>query len=151
MQRCDTVDGVAADCREVRHADVAMSVLADDRHPAQQVAVTGESGRHLDEEFLIDLVDDLGVPGQRFGEHLQRPRLQRLGQQGVVGVADGGNRDFPGRLPLQAALVDKQTHQLGDSDRRMGVVELHGESLWQLSDRGLGQVVHDVQDVLQRT
>jgi hypothetical protein len=138
VQGCDTVDGVAADGRQVRHPDVLIAVLADDRHPAEPVAVAGEPGAHLVEEPVIDFVDDLKVAGQRLGEHLQRPGLQRLRQQGVVGVAEGRDRDFPGFVPVQLALVGEQPHQLGDRDRRMGVVELQGEPLGKFAHGEIG-------------
>ena len=55
--------------------------------------------------------------------------LQRLGQQGVVGVGEGRAGDLPGLVPVHAVLVDQQAHQLGHGDRRVGVVELDGELL----------------------
>ncbi len=134
VQRGDTVDGVAADRGQVRHPNVLAAVLADQRHPADALLVAGEPGAHLVEEPPVDLVDDLEVAGQRLGEHLQRPLLQRLGQQGVVGVAERRHGDVPGLVPAQVPLVDQQPHQLGDPDRRMGVVELQRESLGELLD-----------------
>jgi hypothetical protein len=74
--------------------------------------------------MLVDPHDDLEVTGQRLPEHRQRPGFQRLRQQGVVGVAEGGHRDFPGLVPGQVVLVDQEPHQLGDGDGRVGVVEL---------------------------
>src|SRR5271163_1078665 len=150
VQRRDTVDGVAADGRQVGHPDLLAAVLADQRHPADTVLVIGEPGAHLVEEPAVDLIDDLEVAGQRLGEHLQRPGLQRLGQQGVVGIAERRDRDVPGLVPVQVALVDQQPHELGDRDRRMCVVELQGEPLGEFLDARVGEVVHDVQHVLQR-
>jgi hypothetical protein len=47
------------------------------------------------------------------------------------------------------ALVDEEPHQLGDRDRRMGVVELQRKSLRKFLDAGVGEIVHDVQHMLQ--
>ncbi|CPZ67689.1 Uncharacterised protein [Mycobacteroides abscessus] len=105
---------------------------------------------HLVEEAPVDLVDDFQVPGQGLGEQSQRPGLQRLGQQGVVGVAEGGDGDLPGLVPAQSALVDQQPHQLRDTNGRMSVVELQSELLGQLVDRALGHIFQDVQHPLQR-
>ena len=84
----------------------------------------GNCAAHLVEEAAVDLVDDLQVPRQRLAEQAQRPLLQRLGQQRVVGVAEGRDRDRPGLVPVEPPLVDQDPHQLGDADRRVGVVEL---------------------------
>ena len=46
-------------------------------------------------------------------------------------------------------LVDQQAHQLGDGDRRMRVVQLHGELLVEALQRNL-LPAHDAQHVLQR-
>ena len=62
-------------------------------------------------------------------EQGQRPALERLGQQGVVGVAEGVGGDVPGLVPAEAVLVDEQAHELGDADRGVGVVELDGPLL----------------------
>ena len=49
----------------------------------------------------------------------------------------------------QRILVDQQPHQLGDRDRRMGVVELHGEFLVEAAQREL-LGAQDAHHVLQR-
>ena len=135
VQRGDAVDRVAADGGQVRHPHALAAVLADERHAPQPVVVAGELRAHLVEEAAVDLVDDLEVTRQRLGEHRQRPRLQRLGQQGVVGVAERGHRDVPRLVPVELTLVDQQPHQLGDTDRRVGVVELQRESLGEVVAR----------------
>ena len=63
--------------------------LLDDRHARQAVAVEGPANLHLPQEALVDLVDDLQVAGQQPLEQRHRPLLERLGQQRVVGVAEG--------------------------------------------------------------
>ncbi|SHW51777.1 Uncharacterised protein [Mycobacteroides abscessus subsp. abscessus] len=149
MQRGNTVDGVAAHGGQMRHPHALAAILADERHAAHAGLVTGEVRTHLVEEAPVDLVDDLQVPGQGLGEQSQRPGLQRLGQQGVVGVAERGDGDLPGLVPAQSALVDQQPHQLRDTDGRMSVVELQSELLGQLVDRALGHIFQDVQHPLQ--
>ena len=68
----------------------------------------------------------------------------------MVGVAERRDGDAPRLVPVEIALVDQQPHELGDADRRVGVVELQSESLRKLPDPGVREVVHDVQHVLQR-
>lgn len=45
---------------------------------------------------LVDLVDDLQVSGQEVLQQLHRPALQRLGEDGVVGVSEGAPGEVPG-------------------------------------------------------
>ncbi len=129
VQRRHTVDRVAADGGQVRHPHALAVVLADERHPRDPVLVAGEPRPHLVEEAVVDLVDDLQVPRQRLAEDAQRPGLQRLGQQRVVGVGEGLDGDLPRLVPAQVVVVDEQPHQLGHRDRRVGVVELDGPLL----------------------
>ena len=99
VQRGDAVDGVAADGREVRHAHVLVAGLVDQRHPRDARVVAGIALPHLVEEAAVDLVDDLEVARQQAPEQRQRPGLERLGQQRVVGVGERALRDVPGLVP----------------------------------------------------
>ena len=47
-------------------------------------------------EVVVDQVDDLQVPGQDSAEHVGRPALEGLGQDGVVGVSAAPSSDVPG-------------------------------------------------------
>jgi len=53
----------------------------------------------------------------------------------MVGVAEGGNGNTPGRLELHAVIVDQQAQQLGDGDGRMRVVQLDGGVVGQSLER----------------
>ena len=97
----------------------------------------------------VDLVDDLEDTRQQAAEHRQRPALERLGQQRVVGVRTGLARDGPGPLPVHGHFVDQQAHELGDRDRRMRVVHLDRELLVEALRRNLLHAA-DAQHVLQR-
>jgi len=108
---------------------------ASQRRDAVDRVVAEEARAHLVQEAGVDLVDDLQVPRQDRAEHLERPALQRLGQQRVVGVGEGLPRYLPGLVPAQAVLVEQQAHQLGDRDRGMGIAELHRELLLPARDR----------------
>ena len=137
MKLRDAVDGVAADAGEVRHAHVTLSALVDQRHAGDPRIVAEEANAHLLEELRVDFLDDLQMPRQHAAEYLQRPALQRLGQQRVVGVGEGTARDGPRLAPWQQRLIDQQAHQFGDGDRRMRIVELHRKFLVKLVDRQL--------------
>ena len=81
-------------------------------------------GPDVVQEAPVDLVDDLQVPGQEGLEQLDRPLLQGLGQERVVGVRQGAHREVPRLVPAELRLVEQDAHQLGHGHRRMGVVEL---------------------------
>lgn len=96
----------------------------------------------------VDLVDDVQVTRQQVFEEVHRPAFQGFRQDGVVGVGAGPNHDVPGleslafRLPIQLEAnicsqyqyllpaellqVHQDPHQLGDGQRRVGVVQLDG-------------------------
>ena len=58
-------------------------------------------------------------------EPRQRPFLQGLGQERVVGVGERPSGQVPGLVPAEARLVEENPHQLGHGQARMGVVELN--------------------------
>ncbi len=89
--------------------------------------MSGSAGKHLHdaiEEARVDLVDDLQMARQQPLHQRDRPLLQRLRQQRVIGVAERALGDRPGALPGQRRLVDEQAHQLGHGQRGMRVVQL---------------------------
>ena len=65
--------------------------------------------------------------GRQSLEELDRPLLQGLGQQRVVGVGQGADGQVPRLVPAELGLVEQDAHQLGDGHRRVGVVELDGD------------------------
>ena len=82
----------------------------------------------------IDEIDDLHVSRQQALHQWHRPTLERLWQERVVGIGEGGLRDRPGLVPFEAVEVDQNAHQFGDGDRRMGVVELDGRVVAERAD-----------------
>ena len=125
------VHRVAADNGEVGHADVPAAALVHDGHAAQQIGVTGMVVHHVPEEALIDLVDDLQMARQEALEQRDRPGLERLRHERVVGVGEGAHGDVPRRVPLQAMHVHEDAHQLGDGDGRVGVIQLERDLVGQ--------------------
>ena len=82
-------------------------------------------------------------------EQLDRPGLQRLRQQRVVGVGQRLDRDLPGFVPAEIVQVDQDAHQLGDGEARMGVVELHRGLRAQAAQLAVGAEM-TLDQVLQR-
>ena len=139
----------AGDRRQVGHADRALGVLGDDRHAAHAQLVVRVGLAQLGHELLVDPVDDLEVPRQQLAQELHRPDLEGLGQQGVARVREALLRDGPGLVPLPAALVDEDPHELGDRDDGVGVVELEDDALGQVAQVEVARQ-HLVEEVAQR-
>ena len=150
VQLRHTVDLRAADGGQERHPDRPEGVLLDDRHPAHLELVIGVGQPQLLQELVVDPVDDLQMPRQQPAEHLDRPDLERLGQQSVAGVGEALAGDVPGLFPLDPTLVDQDPHQFGNGDHRVCVVELEDHSFGQLAQVEAGRQ-HVVQVVAQRT
>jgi hypothetical protein len=149
MQFGDAVHRVAADAGEVRHTDIARTAFIDQRQPRHPPFVPGKGGAHLVEEAGVDLVDDFQVPWQQPAEQLDRPFLQSLRQQRVIGIGKGRAGHLPGGVPFDLVLVHQQPHQLCHGDRGMGVVELDRPVLVDAL-RCRGAQALDAQHVLQR-
>ena len=119
------VGAVAAHHGQMGHAHPPLGPLLDQRQAGELVRLPGKADPGHPQEAGVDLVDDLQVARQQLLEQLHAPGFQRLRQQGVVGVAEAGRGDLPGRIPVDAVHIDQQPHQLGHSDGRVGVVHLH--------------------------
>ena len=143
----DAVDGVGSDDGDVGHPDPALARLLDQRHPAQPIPIPHVGQRDVAEKAMVDLVDQLEVAGQQGAEHVDRPLLEGLRQQGVVGVCAGPDRQIPRFVPSQLVLVHQEPHQLQDRQGRVGVVHLDRRLV---GKRLEVQVVHPVapEDVL---
>ena len=90
VQRRDAVDRVRADEGEIAHAHAPAAVLVDQRDRRRICSSANWSAARASSSTLgVDRVDDLHVARQQPLEQRHRPALQRLGQQRVVGVAEG--------------------------------------------------------------
>ncbi len=138
VHRRDAVDRMAADDGQVAHADLAAGFLVNDRNAPQSLDIARPAVADLLQEAMIDFEDDLQVPRQNAFEQRDRPALQGFRQQCVVCVRAGLLRDFPGLIPLDSFLIDQEPHQLGDSHRRMRIIELYADSIRKFGDRAAG-------------
>ena len=149
VQRRHAVDASRPEEGEVAHPHVAGLVLLDQRDVGEQCLV-GVAGRALRVEVQrVDEVDDLHVARQQSLHQRDRPALERLGQQRVVGVVEHRRRDRPGLRPGDAVVVDQEPHELGDGDRRVRVVELDRDVVGQRDEVAVLLLV-PAQQVLQR-
>ena len=124
MQLRDSVDRVASDDCQVGHAHVLGIGLLDDADLGDCLVVHGEVGHSMLDEAGIDLEDDLHVSGKDVLEHRHGPLLEGFRHERVVGVAHALLGDVPCGIPVQILLVDQDSHELGDCNRGVCVVEL---------------------------
>ena len=132
------VGAVRADDGEVRHADLPLAGLFHQAHALHPSAVAGEPGPDLVEQAPVDLEDDLEMAREQQLEPRQWPLLQRLGQERVIRVGERPSGEIPGLVPAEVRLVEQNSHQLGDGQRRVRVVELDGDLAGKRVPVGIG-------------
>ncbi len=63
---------------------------------------------HTDlQEFSVDLIDDLQMPGQQPLYEVYWPAFQGLGQHSVVGVGTGPHNNIPGLVERDIFIIYK--------------------------------------------
>ena len=102
------------------------------------------------QEAAVDLVDDFEVARDEELEQLDRPLLECFGKQGVVGVGKGAHGQLPGFVPTEPRFIKKDSHQLGDRHRRVGVVELDRHLVRQFLP-AVAALPEPANDIAQRT
>jgi hypothetical protein len=127
VQGGHAVDGVRGDDGEVGHADLLVAVLLDQGADALLVVVAGPFRLHRLHEDGVDVVDELEMARQHALEQAHAPLLEGLGQERVVGVGEGGPRDFQRSVQRHFFLVNEDARELDDGDGGVRVVELHGD------------------------
>jgi hypothetical protein len=132
------VGAVRAGDGQVGHPHLRLLALLDQAHPTDSVVIAGKPGAHVIEEPAIDLEDDLQVAGRHHLEIGQRPFLQGLGQQRVVGIGQRPARDVPRLIPSQVCLIEQEPHQFGHGHGGVRVVELDRHFFRQGAPVGVG-------------
>ena len=137
MDRRDAVRAVRADDREVRHPDLPLGALLDEAHALDASLVAREARPDVVEEAAVDLEDDLEVARQQHREPVERPLLERLGQQRVVGVGERPARQVPGLVPARCASSSRMRISSGHRHRGMRVVQLDRDLVGQRAPVGV--------------
>ena len=145
MQSRHTVDAVRAGHAQVGHTHGA---ARDHSHTLHLVCVMG-SAPNKGTEAVVDLLGDLINTGQQALVQVLAPALQRLFHHRVVGVRHRFGYQFPSRVPIIAALVQHNAHQLRNGQGGVGIVNMDRHLLRQIIQRAvLGQVT--VNNILHR-
>jgi hypothetical protein len=86
------------------------------------------------------------MPRQHLLEPGDRPLLQRLGQQRVVGVGERALGQVPGDVPAEPLVIDQDAHQLGHRQSGVRVVHLDRRLLRQRREVGVeaAEAAHQV-------
>src|SRR5262245_38145454 len=116
------IGAVRADNGEMGHAHLPRWHVLDETHAAESMLVSGVAASHVVEETAIDLVNNFEMARNQRFEQLDRPLLQSLGQQGVVGVSESADSEIPGLVPPELSLVEQDAHQLRNCNRRVSIV-----------------------------
>ena len=124
VQFCNAVDFVTANKSQVRHADHFRLRLLYDRNTSEHFTVLGEVTFDVLQELKVDVVDDLEMARKEMLHKWDRPLLQRLWQDCVVGVTECCLHDAPSLVPLKAFLIDQDALKLRDGKRWVSVIQL---------------------------
>ena len=145
VQGGDAVDGLAGGKAEVCHVHAAVG----DDEAAPHARIVAEAGAQIVAPAAVDLADDLPHARQLALNEPLRPRLERLGHDGVVGIIDAGGDDRPRLVPAETVLIEQQAHELGNDERRVRVVDLDDVVLGKVAHRAVARAV-GAQDALCR-
>ena len=150
VQRGDAVDRVREDDREVGHADLA---VPEDRGVLENVGPVALVGREVVGQALaiaaVDLLDEHVEARQEVAEGVNRPLLQGLGHDRVVGEGDGLLGDLVGEVEVNALLVHEQAHELGAAHGGVRVVGVDAHVLTEVFPVGTELALVGAQDGLQ--
>ena len=145
MQGGDAVDSPARGKAEVCHVHAAVR----DDEVSPHAHIVAEAGAQLVAPAAVDLADDLPHARQLTLDEALRPRLERLGHDGMVRIVDAGGDDIPRLVPAEAVVIEQQAHELGDDERRVRVVDLDDVVLGKVAHRAVARAV-GAQDALRR-
>ena len=137
MDRRHAVGAVGSDDRHMGHADVLRLTLLNEAHASCAFGVMRMMRVNVVEKPAIDLEDDLELARNEEAHPIDRPTLQRLGKQSVVGVGERRARDIPRFVPTEMRFVEQDAHELRHGKGRMRVVELNGRLLRQKPPIGI--------------
>ena len=106
MEFCNSVYGVASGDCQVSHAHGFDGLLFNEGKDFDSLFVFWVFALHLVDEFLIDIINDLQMPGEHAVKQFHRPFFQGFGQDGVnkaEGIIPAGEicseRSAPGMIP----------------------------------------------------
>ena len=88
-------------------------------------------------EAVVYLLDYLIDSRQQAAEEILAPAFESLAHDGMVRVGENFCRNIPCIVPAIAALVEQQAHELGDSEGRVGVVDMNSHLVAYIIERAV--------------
>lgn len=138
VQLGHTVNLLGPDNGQERHANHLRLGLFDNGHSSQELTVFRELALDALQEEQVDIVDDLQMSREEVLEEWNGPFLQCFGEHGMVSVSKGLGHDVPCLVPLKTFEVDQNALQFHNRKSRMGIIELDGYLVGELTPRALG-------------
>jgi hypothetical protein len=120
----DTIDGVRADDTKVGHSDLLWPSFFDETHSSNFFTVSWVLLLELSNINVIDQVDKLKMSWEKSADELNRPLLEGLWQDSVVGVREGLVADVPSFLETEFLLIDKDSQKFNGTDGWMSIIKL---------------------------
>ena len=111
--------------------------LLNEAHASDASFITRMVRANVVEKPAVDLEDDLELARNEEAHPVDRPTLERLGKQSVVGVGERGAGDVPRFVPTEMRFVEQDAHEFGNGESRVRVVELNGRLLRQKTPIGI--------------
>jgi hypothetical protein len=150
VQLGDSIDLVGPDKCQVGHAHHLGGGLFNDGNAAKEFTILGEHALDILQELQINVVDDLQVTREEVLHQWNRPFLERLGQDCVVGIAKDLVHNAPCFVPIETFQIDENALQLRDGECWMGIVELDGDLVRKLPPCSTG-LLETTNDVVERS
>src|SRR5687768_12234463 len=101
MDGRDAVRAMRTRDGEIGHAHLPFWAFLEETYTLQPSFVAGKVRAHVFEQAPIDFMDDLEMSRQKNAEPFDRPFLQSLGQQRVVGVGQCLDCNAPSVVPTE--------------------------------------------------
>ena len=124
MDRRHAVGAVRGDNGQIGHPDVLLLPLLDQADPGEAPLVAGKAGANVVHEPPVDLVDDLEMTRNEELHPFDRPALERLGQQSMIGVGERALGEVESLIPPEMRVVEQNAHELRRRQGGMGIVHL---------------------------
>ena len=103
------------------------AVILNDRELMHLILIAGVTLPYIDEPAAVDLVDDHVDARQQILEHTDFPFFKSLRHDGMIGIGNGLLRNLPCLVPTEPLFIDENAHELCDTERRMGIVDVDGD------------------------
>ena len=124
MKRGNAVHSAAGNNAHIRHSCHLHRRFFDQGHAGKPVSIPDILGRNFPEETEIDLVNDFQMTRKKFFQNIHGPFLKRFAHERMIRVVEGLRADIPRFIPEEVLLIDQETHQFGNRESRMGIVQL---------------------------